>query len=59
MPEYEDWLVEALGHGTNDDFWKQNNILDHADAVQGHAGLPGRRLVRLVGRQHHGQLRGA
>jgi putative CocE/NonD family hydrolase len=31
LPEYEDWLVEALGHGTNDDFWKQNNILDHAD----------------------------
>ncbi len=33
-PEYEDWLVEALGHGTNDDFWKQNNILDHADAYK-------------------------
>jgi putative CocE/NonD family hydrolase len=29
LPEYEDWLVEALGHGTNDDFWKQNNILDY------------------------------
>ncbi len=33
-PEYEDWLVEALGHGTNDDFWKQNNIIDHADAYK-------------------------
>jgi uncharacterized protein len=31
IPEYEDWLVEALGHGTNDAFWSQNNILDHAD----------------------------
>jgi putative CocE/NonD family hydrolase len=29
--EYEAWLVEALGHGTNDDFWRQNNIIDHAD----------------------------
>jgi uncharacterized protein len=28
-PEYEDWLVDALAHGGNDDFWKQNNILDH------------------------------
>jgi uncharacterized protein len=30
-PEYEDWLVEAMAHGANDDFWKQNNILDHPD----------------------------
>lgn len=29
LSEYEEWLVEALGHGTNDDFWKQNNILDY------------------------------
>ena len=29
IQEYEDWLVEALGHGINDDFWKQNNILDY------------------------------
>jgi uncharacterized protein len=34
LPEYEQWLVEALGHGTNDDFWKQNNILDHVDQYQ-------------------------
>ena len=31
IPEYEDWLVEALAHGANDDFWKQNNIIDYAD----------------------------
>ena len=29
-PEYEDWLVKAMRHGTNDAFWRQNNILDHA-----------------------------
>lgn len=29
-PEYEDWLVKAMRHGTNDAFWQQNNILDHA-----------------------------
>lgn len=29
-PEYEDWLVNAMRHGANDDFWRQNNILDHA-----------------------------
>ncbi|MEX0676526.1 MAG: CocE/NonD family hydrolase [Pirellulales bacterium] len=32
--EYEDWLVEAMGHGVNDDFWKQNNIIDHAEAYK-------------------------
>jgi len=30
-PEYEQWLVEAMRHGANDDFWSQNNIIDHAD----------------------------
>ncbi len=30
-PEYEYWLVEAMKHGANDDFWKQNNIIDYAD----------------------------
>jgi len=29
-PAYEQWLVEAMGHGINDDFWRQNNIIDHA-----------------------------
>ncbi len=28
-PEYEDWLINAMRHGANDEFWKQNNILDH------------------------------
>ena len=27
-PEYEDWLVSAMEHGANDDFWSQNNIVD-------------------------------
>jgi uncharacterized protein len=31
IPEYEDWLVEAMRHGANDEFWAQNNILDHVD----------------------------
>ncbi|MDD4869434.1 MAG: CocE/NonD family hydrolase [Kiritimatiellae bacterium] len=30
-PEYEDWLVNAMGHGVNDSFWEQNNIIEHAD----------------------------
>jgi uncharacterized protein len=34
IPEYEDWLVEAMSHGANDDFWKQNNILDYTDAYK-------------------------
>jgi hypothetical protein len=41
-PEYEDWLVEAMRHGANDDFWKQNNILD---APQRYKDIP----VYLVG----------
>jgi hypothetical protein len=28
-PEYEDYLVEAMQHGRNDEFWAQNNIIDH------------------------------
>jgi len=27
-PEYEDWLVEAMQRGANDEFWEQNNIID-------------------------------
>jgi putative CocE/NonD family hydrolase len=34
LPEYENWLVEALGHGINDEFWKQNNILDYTAAYK-------------------------
>jgi hypothetical protein len=26
-PEYEQWLVEAMEHGCDDDFWAQNDIL--------------------------------
>jgi hypothetical protein len=33
-PEYEDWLIEAMRHGANDDFWRQNNIIDHADTYK-------------------------
>ncbi len=29
--EYEAWLVEAMGHGVNDVFWRQNNIIDYAN----------------------------
>ena len=29
--EYEDWLVEAMRHGANDDFWAQNNIVDYPE----------------------------
>lgn len=31
VPEYEKWLIEAMSHGLNDEFWKQNNIIDYAD----------------------------
>ena len=30
-PEYEEWLVQAMGQGANDAFWEQNNILDHPE----------------------------
>jgi uncharacterized protein len=30
-PEYERWLVEAMEHGGNDEFWAQNNILDNVE----------------------------
>lgn len=33
-PEYEDWLVGAMQHGGNDDYWKQNNIVDFPDQYQ-------------------------
>ena len=26
-PEYEDWLIQAMRHGKDDAFWRQNNIL--------------------------------
>jgi uncharacterized protein len=30
-PEYEAWLVTAMQHGVNDDFWAQNNILGNPE----------------------------
>ena len=30
-PEYENWLVQAMAHGANDDFWAQNDIIDHPE----------------------------
>jgi putative CocE/NonD family hydrolase len=33
-PEYEDWLISAMEHGANDDFWKQNNIVDYPQNYQ-------------------------
>ncbi len=30
-PEYEAWLVEAMKHGANDEFWEQNAIIDHPE----------------------------
>lgn len=30
-PEYEQWLVEAMKHGANDDFWKAVNITDYPE----------------------------
>lgn len=33
-PEFEQWLVEAMRHGANDQFWAQNNIIDYADKYQ-------------------------
>lgn len=30
-PEYEDWLINALEHGANDEFWEQNNIVAHPE----------------------------
>ena len=30
-PENEEWLLEAMRHGANDEFWNFNNILEQAD----------------------------
>lgn len=30
-PDNEDWLVEAMRHGANDEFWDFSNIIDHPD----------------------------
>ncbi|MCF6310843.1 MAG: CocE/NonD family hydrolase [Verrucomicrobiales bacterium] len=28
-PDHEEWLVEGMKNGANDEFWRQNNIIDH------------------------------
>ena len=33
-PEYEDWLVEAMEHGANDLFWRQNAIVDAPESYK-------------------------
>jgi putative CocE/NonD family hydrolase len=33
-PEYEQWLIEAMRHGVNDEFWEQNNIIDFPERYQ-------------------------
>ena len=33
-PEYESWLIDAMRHGANDGFWKQNNIVDYPESFQ-------------------------
>jgi uncharacterized protein len=43
-PEYEDWLVFALGHGANDQYWKQPGF-DVVDQVARYKDVP----VYLVG----------
>lgn len=34
IPEYEAFIVEAMRHGTNDEFWEQNNIRDYPERYQ-------------------------
>ncbi len=31
VPEYEDWLVEAMQHGVDDAYWSHVNILDYPE----------------------------
>ncbi|HEV8385983.1 MAG TPA: CocE/NonD family hydrolase, partial [Candidatus Acidoferrales bacterium] len=38
-PEYEDWLVYAMGHGENDSFWKQPG-LNVVDTVAKYKDVP-------------------
>ncbi len=33
-PEYESWLIESMRHAANDDYWRQNAIVDHPDEYQ-------------------------
>ncbi len=33
-PEYESWLVGAMRNGANNDYWRQNNIVDYPEHYQ-------------------------
>ncbi len=33
-PEFEDWLIGAMRNGANNDYWAQNNIVDHPERFQ-------------------------
>ncbi len=33
-PEYEAWLIGAMQHGGNDEYWTQNNIIDAPEKYQ-------------------------
>ncbi|MEX2581015.1 MAG: CocE/NonD family hydrolase [Verrucomicrobiales bacterium] len=33
-PEYEEWLVGAMENGANNDYWRQNNLIDHPGDYQ-------------------------
>ncbi len=33
-PEFEQWLIDAMRHGANDEFWRQNNIVDYPEQYQ-------------------------
>jgi uncharacterized protein len=39
IPEYEDWLIEAMRHGDYDDYWKQIG-LSVVDNVKNYADVP-------------------
>ena len=43
-PEYEDWLVQAMEHGANDDYWKQPGF-GVVDQIKAYKDVP----VYLVG----------
>ena len=58
LPEYEDWLVEAMRHGGERRLLAAKQHPRSPGHLQDIPRLPGRRLVRLVGRQHDGQLHG-
>jgi len=30
-PDYEHWLIDAMRHGADDEFWDQNNIVGHPE----------------------------